>query len=439
MGEGSQVLLHGKMRKRNQFWVSAHELRRPGRGAGAHGGAGAGAPGHLGHHPGHAAQAGLGGLPAVPPRGRAAARAPARGGGAGRPSRRRSPPPTFPTPRRTSGDARHRLAFEELFLLQLAVAGRRRAQGGRARAPRRSSARGELVDRWRWSLPFELTGDQRSAIDGDRRRPRGRAPMQRLLMGEVGSGKTVVALAAMLRAVENGAQAALMAPTETLAEQHLTARSTGCSAAASRWSCSRAPPPRRAGASCCPAGHRASSAGGGHPRADRGPGGVPATSPLCVVDEQHRFGVRQRAALDAKAPEGLRPARAAHDRHADPAHARAHRLRRPRGDRAARAARGPPAGGDPRGGRRPCAGARLRADPRGDRAGAAVLRGLPAGRGVRGAPGQGGHGGGRAAAGDRVPRPARRADPRPDEAGREAGGDARRSRPARPTCWWPPA
>ena len=80
---------------------------------------------------------------------------------------------------------------------------------------------GELVDPWLATLPFTLTGDQRAAcaaIDADMARER---PMQRLLMGEVGSGKTVVALHAMLRAVEGERQAVLMAPTETLAEQHM--------------------------------------------------------------------------------------------------------------------------------------------------------------------------------------------------------------------------
>ena len=70
------------------------------------------------------------------------------------------------------------------------------------------------------ALPFAPTADQTAAmaaIDADLARAR---PMQRLLMGEVGSGKTVVALYALLRAVEHGMQAALMAPTETLAEQH---------------------------------------------------------------------------------------------------------------------------------------------------------------------------------------------------------------------------
>ena len=115
--------------------------------------------------------------------------------------------------------ARYRLAFEELFLHQAALA----ARGQRRRATRRGVALGrpgDLVAGWLRSLPFELTGDQKGAIeeiDGDLALHQ---PMQRLLMGEVGSGKTVLALYAMLRAVEAGSQAALMAPTETLAEQH---------------------------------------------------------------------------------------------------------------------------------------------------------------------------------------------------------------------------
>src|SRR5918998_1450546 len=115
---------------------------------------------------------------------------------------------------------RVRLAFDELLLLQIALL--------RRRALRREAARAEtlaeppsLTARWlAGSLPFTPTDDQRRAMDAvDRDLAAGR-PMQRLLMGEVGSGKTVVALYAMLRAVEHGAQAALMAPTETLAEQH---------------------------------------------------------------------------------------------------------------------------------------------------------------------------------------------------------------------------
>src|SRR6185369_4505670 len=94
----------------------------------------------------------------------------------------------------------------------------------------------ERVGAWLDSLPFALTGDQRRAIGEIDEDLTERQPMQRLLMGEVGSGKTVVALYAMLRAIEAGHQAALMAPTETLAEQHfrtletlLPQHETGCS------------------------------------------------------------------------------------------------------------------------------------------------------------------------------------------------------------------
>jgi len=113
---------------------------------------------------------------------------------------------------------RVRLAFEELLVLQVALA---RTAAARARSyaePLPSS--GELIERYRSSLPFTLTADQERAIteiDADLVRS---TPMQRLLHGEVGSGKTVVALYALLRAVEAGRQGALMAPTETLAEQH---------------------------------------------------------------------------------------------------------------------------------------------------------------------------------------------------------------------------
>ena len=117
-------------------------------------------------------------------------------------------------------EARRRIAFEELFLYQ-ARPGRApaRSQDGGARDGG-SALPGPLIERWLASLPFEPTDDQRKAFaELDRDLDSGE-PMQRLLMGEVGSGKTVVALYAMLRALEAGFQAALMAPTETLAEQH---------------------------------------------------------------------------------------------------------------------------------------------------------------------------------------------------------------------------
>ncbi|MDQ4018968.1 MAG: DEAD/DEAH box helicase, partial [Actinomycetota bacterium] len=115
--------------------------------------------------------------------------------------------------------ARRRLALEELLVLLTGLARRRRAADEGARAePLREP--GELAARLRAALPFELTPEQEAAIAAIDADLAGDTPMQRLLQGDVGSGKTVVALYALLRAVERGHQGALMAPTETLAEQH---------------------------------------------------------------------------------------------------------------------------------------------------------------------------------------------------------------------------
>ncbi len=304
LGEGAMVLLHGKLRQRNQFWVTEHELIGNGE-----------APVHtLGLVPVHPATQGV--SPARLRQLVSEARSRMLAVVEPLPARLRieeelAERPAaieavhFPISEEDERHARRRLAFEELFLLQLAVAGRRRArrEGRRARP---LEARGVVVDRWRWSLPFELTGDQQRAIEEIDTDLAGEQPMQRLLMGEVGSGKTCVALAAMLRAVENGAQAALMAPTETLAEQHHRTLDsllggplpvellTGSTSAARR-----------------------------RELLDRLASGqlqlVVGTHALIedpvefrdlavvVVDEQHRFGVRQRAALDAKAPDDLVP------------------------------------------------------------------------------------------------------------------------------------
>jgi ATP-dependent DNA helicase RecG len=213
----------------------------------------------------------------------------------------------FPHDAREAEGARRRLAFEELLLHQLTVLRRKaRRSGGVGAEPLDEPP--TLSARWlAESLPFTLTGDQRDAIEtisADLVRDR---PMQRLLMGEVGSGKTVVALHAMLRAVEHGRQAALMAPTETLAEQHFatlaalmpgelvpTALLTGSTPAA-----------RRADIMAKLASGELRLVVGTHAliedavEFDR--------LAVVVVDEQHRFGVRQRVALDAKAPRGLAP------------------------------------------------------------------------------------------------------------------------------------
>ncbi|CAN5480370.1 ATP-dependent DNA helicase RecG [soil metagenome] len=304
LSEGAEVVLHGRMRRRNEFHVVEHEVI----GAGAAGGH------SVGLVPVHPATHGLSPvtlrkliwaeyantrhlLEPLPSALRVAERLadrPAAVAGA-----------HFPDSEAEEAEARRRLAFEELFLSQVALGGRRRAR----REGRRAQALpdgGALVDRWLASLPFEPTGDQRRACETIDRDLASEHPMQRLLMGEVGTGKTMVALAAMLRAVENGCQAALMAPTETLAEQHLITldRLLGGIASVELLTGST------------PAGRRRELLGRLHSGELSLVVGTHALIEqtvrfadlsLCVVDEQHRFGVRQRSALDAKARAGLAP------------------------------------------------------------------------------------------------------------------------------------
>ena len=121
--------------------------------------------------------------------------------------------------------ARSRLAFDELLTLQLAVLSRRRETQSEVRGVSVSPPEG-VIQRFLGSLPFELTTAQtRSIGEIERDMKRGAPPMNRLLQGEVGSGKTVVALAALLSAAAAGYQGALMAPTEVLAEQHFRSTS----------------------------------------------------------------------------------------------------------------------------------------------------------------------------------------------------------------------
>ncbi len=193
---------------------------------------------------------------------------------------------------------RQRLAFEELLVLQVGIA-RRAAERERALAPGLGEP-GDLIHRYRTALPFALTPYQEQAIreiDGDLARM---VPMQRLLQGDVGSGKTVVALYALLRAVENGRQGALMAPTETLAEQHFLTVADLC---------------LELGVSCA---LLTSSSRKRERETALGVDVVVGTHALiqeglelrdlavAVVDEQHRFGVEQRSALAAgRAPHVL--------------------------------------------------------------------------------------------------------------------------------------
>jgi len=191
---------------------------------------------------------------------------------------------------------RRRLAFEELFFLQLLHA-RTRHRTVMERAGIAFARKDFLVKPFHRQLPFALTGAQKKVlkeIGDDMAAPR---RMNRLLQGDVGSGKTVVALFAMLRAVENGYQAALMAPTEILAEQHARTLTrligdlpVGVTLLTGRMGARQ----RRE------AGYRLASGGAGiavgthaliQEKVEFDRLGV------VVVDEQHRFGVKQRLAL----------------------------------------------------------------------------------------------------------------------------------------------
>jgi ATP-dependent DNA helicase RecG len=202
---------------------------------------------------------------------------------------------------------RARLAFDELLLdqvVQLRLRDERRA--ALAAAPLTEPP--TLTARWlAEQLPFAPTGDQRRAMEEIDADLAGERPMQRLLMGEVGSGKTVVALHTMLRAVEHGMQAALMAPTETLAEQHFAtvqALMPGAAVPAALLTGSTTAA-RRADVLGKLATGELALVVGTHALIDEAV--EFARLAVVVVDEQHRFGVRQRAALDAKAPHGLVP------------------------------------------------------------------------------------------------------------------------------------
>jgi RecG-like helicase/REP element-mobilizing transposase RayT len=124
----------------------------------------------------------------------------------------------FPTADEARARAREALVLAEFFAMQMLLASRRARSRSRTGAIHCGS--GELLERFLRALPFDLTNAQARVIEELRNDLRSTFPMNRLLQGDVGSGKTVVAIAAMLLAVEAGFQAALMAPTQILAEQH---------------------------------------------------------------------------------------------------------------------------------------------------------------------------------------------------------------------------
>jgi ATP-dependent DNA helicase RecG len=199
--------------------------------------------------------------------------------------------------------AQRRLIFEEFFLFQLGLVLRKRRSEAE-RKPRSIVITDDIREAARRVLPFKLTGDQKKVIAEiveDMKRPH---PMNRLLQGDVGSGKTIVALMAALVAIENNFQVAFMAPTEILAEQHfITIRGllessrfrmtllTGATAAKKR---------REIQAEL--SGGSIHLVVGTHALVEE-PVGFRELG-LVIIDEQHRFGVLQRAALRSK---GMHP------------------------------------------------------------------------------------------------------------------------------------
>ncbi|MFQ6000196.1 MAG: ATP-dependent DNA helicase RecG [Anaerolineae bacterium] len=194
--------------------------------------------------------------------------------------------------------ARHRLAFDEFLLIQLGVLKQRRIWREEPGRPLPTDE--ALLDRFTKSLPFNLTKAQERVLSEILADLQESKPMSRLLQGDVGSGKTVVAAAAMLMAVANGAQGVIMAPTEILAEQHYTTLHnlyktlkvnlrllTGSLKAEEREEAYREI-----------ASGRAQVVVGTHALIQEGVEFHDLA--LAVIDEQHRFGVRQRSALRQK-------------------------------------------------------------------------------------------------------------------------------------------
>ena len=126
----------------------------------------------------------------------------------------------FPETEEQLEHARYTIVFEEFFLLQLKLALLRETNNKNIKALKLNVKKDGLVEKFKKSLPFELTNAQNKAIDEILKDISSDKPMQRLLQGDVGSGKTVVACIMLLSALENGYQGALMAPTEILAQQH---------------------------------------------------------------------------------------------------------------------------------------------------------------------------------------------------------------------------
>ncbi|MDD4238799.1 MAG: ATP-dependent DNA helicase RecG [Desulfotomaculaceae bacterium] len=205
----------------------------------------------------------------------------------------------FPETQKDLEAAKRRFIFEELFLLQLGLAARRAAVAARQKEYR-CRPDGRLTSAFITSLSYRLTGDQVRVWGEISADMESSAPMQRLLQGDVGSGKTVISILALLKAVENDLQGTLMAPTEILAEQHYLVMRRALAPVGVEVGLLTGSTPKKAKQLLL----QRVAAGdlkllvGTHALIQQEI--VFQKLGLVVVDEQHRFGVRQRAALQYK-------------------------------------------------------------------------------------------------------------------------------------------
>ena len=232
----------------------------------------------------------------------------------------------FPEDWESLSAAREHLVLSEFFAMQMLIAARRAESSVRAGAAH--CGRGELLEKFLRSLPFELTDAQNRVIAEIRRDLAANHPMNRLLQGDVGSGKTVVAIAAILLAIEAGFQAAFMAPTQILAEQHYAVLRRWLEPVRVRLSIRTAARQEESGPlplfESGNARKESSSRRGGvtstrdacatQTRRDDAPDVIIGTHALLyetvsfsnlglvVIDEQHKFGVAQRAHLTSREP-----------------------------------------------------------------------------------------------------------------------------------------
>jgi len=205
----------------------------------------------------------------------------------------------FPERPEDAEPARRRLALEELLALQVSLQYARARHRGR-RAARSLEHGAPLALRFRGSLPFTLTRSQQDALDAIERDLDREVPMRRLLLGDVGSGKTVLALAAAVRAGGAGMQTAILAPTTLLAEQHAETAARLLGPVGLRFALLTAATPakERDRIAVEVSSGVTSLVIGTHALLERDLGF--GSLGLVVVDEQHRFGVRQRVSLSAK-------------------------------------------------------------------------------------------------------------------------------------------